>query len=153
MSVTGHIISVLITGFLQGKFCSLLCYMSFSFKWGRLSQFLKCRKSRILAETFWPEVRMQVSLGSIFRTGGNHHNMCAPEIQALAYDFDANDYKPFSKLVSFQTSALYSISPTGLALTRLPALGVTLGLELVGGIAIAQMNQVILLAIRVLPFI
>ena len=42
-----------------------------------------------------------------------------------------------------QTAALYSISPWALALRRLPALAITLGLELVGGIVIDKMNKVI----------
>ena len=41
-----------------------------------------------------------------------------------------------------QTAALYSISPWSLALKRLPALGVTLALELCGGIVISQLHQV-----------
>ena len=42
-----------------------------------------------------------------------------------------------------QTTALYSISPWALALRRLPALAITLGLELVGGIVIDQLHKVI----------
>ena len=37
----------------------------------------------------------------------------------------------------------YKISPCGLSLKRLPALSVTLGLELVGGLIIDKLHQVI----------
>jgi len=42
-----------------------------------------------------------------------------------------------------EISKIYSVSPWGLAFRRLPALGITLALELLGGLVIAQLHKVI----------
>ena len=42
----------------------------------------------------------------------------------------------------FQTAELYSISPWALAVKRVPALILTMALELVGGVVIDQLHRV-----------
>ena len=44
--------------------------------------------------------------------------------------------------VMFQTAELYSISPWALAVKRVPALILTMALELVGGVVIDQLHRV-----------
>ena len=45
--------------------------------------------------------------------------------------------------VAGEVSRLYSISPASLAVRRVPALLATLGLELIGGVVIDQLQRVI----------
>ena len=45
-------------------------------------------------------------------------------------------------LVMFQTAELYSISPWALAVKRVPALILTMALELIGGVVIDQLHRV-----------
>ena len=46
-------------------------------------------------------------------------------------------------MTNYQTTALYSVSAWSLAFKRLPALAITLCMELLGGIVIDQLHKVI----------